>query len=126
MTKRKGAYGDDCDVLVIGSGLGESIAAVELSEKGDRVCVSAVWCNVSDKTFAETTWDIRRFALAPLELPDARRIYLLAKVMVHVRVDDLVNRCRTSILVKQSQRLLEIAKRAVGRNPVGRMPSRAR
>jgi hypothetical protein len=126
MTKRKGDHGDDCDVLVIGSGLGRSVAAVELTEKGDRVRVSAVWRKVSDKYLAETTWDIKRFAWAPLGLTGTQRIYLLAKVMVHAGVYDLVNRCRRSILIKQSQRLLEIAERAVGRNLGGRMTSRAR
>jgi flavin-dependent dehydrogenase len=126
MTKRKGAHGDDCDVLVIGSGLGGNIAAVELSEKGDRMRISAVWCKAFDKTFAETDWNIERFVWAPLELTDAPRIYSLAKAMVHIRVDDVVNRCRRSILIKQRGRLVEIAERAVGRNPVGRMSFRAR
>ena len=115
MTIRKGAH-DDCDVLVIGSGLGGSVAAVQLMEKGDRMRVSAVWRKVSDKDFAETSWDIERFAWLPLGLMGIQRIYLLAKVMVHAGVDgEFVNRCRRSILIKQSQRLLEIAERAVER-----------
>jgi hypothetical protein len=107
---------DDRDVLVIGSGLGGSVAAVQLTEKGDRVRVSAVWRKVSDKNFAESTWDIKRFAWTPLGLMATQRIYLLAKVMVHAGVgDDFVNRCRRRILIKHSQRLLEIAERAVER-----------
>jgi hypothetical protein len=103
MTKRKGAHGDDCDVLVLGSGLGGSVAAVELTEQGDRVRVSAVWWKVPDQAIAETNWDIKRFAWAPLGLTGTQRIYLL------------VSHYRRSILVKQSHRLLEIAERAVAR-----------
>jgi succinate dehydrogenase/fumarate reductase flavoprotein subunit len=87
MTKRKGAHGDDCDVLVIGSGLGGRVAAVELTEKGDRMRVSAVWWNMSDKGFAETAWYIKRFAWL-LGLTGTRQILLL------------VHRCRRSIRAK--------------------------
>lgn len=113
MAMRKGAHGD---VLVIGSGLGGRVAAVQLGEKGDRVRVSAVWRKVSDKDSNETYWDIERFAWLPLGLMGLQRIYLLAKVMVHAGVDDdLVNRCRQNILIKQRQRLLEVGERAVER-----------
>ena len=115
MAIRKGAR-DDRDVLVIGSGLGGSVAAVQLMENGDRMRVSAVWRKVPDKDSAETCWDIERFAWLPLGLMGIQRIYLLAKVMVHAGVDgDFVNRCRRSILIKKSQRLLEIAERAAER-----------
>ena len=115
MAIRKGAR-DDCDVLVIGSGLGGSVAAVQLMEKGDHMRVSAVWRKVSDKVFAETTWDIKRFAWLPLGLTGTQRVYLLAKVLVHAVVDDyFVNRGRRGILIRQSKRLLEIAERAVER-----------
>ena len=86
MAKRKGARGDDCDVLVIGSGLGGRVAAVQLTEKGDRIRVSTVWRKVSDKDFAETTWDVERFAWTPLRLTGTQRIYLLGTVMVHAGV----------------------------------------
>ena len=115
MAIREGTH-DDRDVLVIGSGLGGSVAAVQLMEKGDRMRVSAVWRKVPDKDSVETSWDIERFAWLPLGLMGIQRIYLLAKVMVHAGVDDdFVNRCRRSILIKKSQRLLEIAERAVER-----------
>ena len=106
MTKRKGAHDDDGDMLVIGSGLGGSVAAVQLAEEGDRVRVSAVWRKVSDRDLAETTCDVKRFTLAPLELKGTQRIYLLGKVMVHVvvrsclhgvRVFGCLGRCRFGI-----------------------------
>jgi hypothetical protein len=63
MTKRKGAHGGHYDVRV-----------------------SAAWRKWSDKDFAKTTWDIKRFAWAALGLKGRQRIYLLSKVMVHVGV----------------------------------------
>jgi len=116
MTMRKGAHGDDFDVLVIGSGLGGSVAAVQLTEKGDRVRVSAVWRKVSDKHLIETTWGSKRFVWSPLGLTGTQRFYLLARVMVHALVaDHFANRCRRGILIRQSQHLLEIAERALER-----------
>jgi hypothetical protein len=116
MTQRKDAQGDDCDVLVIGTGLGGSVAAVQLMEEGDRVRVSAVWRKVSDKAFGETAWDIKRFAWSPRGLTGMQRSYWLVRVMIYAVVNDyLVNRCRQGILICQSQRLLEIAGRAVER-----------
>lgn len=113
---RKGAHGDDCDVLVIGSGLGGSVAAVQLMEKGDRLRVSAVWRKLADKDFAETTWGIKRFVWSPLGLTGTQRFYLLVRVMVHAVVaDHFANRCRRGILIRQSQHLLEIAERALER-----------
>jgi hypothetical protein len=86
MTKQKGAHGEHCDVLVIGSLLGGSVVALELTEKGDRLRISAVWRKRSDKDVTETTWDIKRFAWPPRGLKGIQRIYLLAKVMVHAGV----------------------------------------
>lgn len=86
MKRWKGARGGDCDVLVIGSGLGGSVAAVQLAEKGGRLGVSAVWRKVSDTDVAETTWGIKRFDWAPLRLTGTQRIYLLGKVMLHAGV----------------------------------------
>ena len=86
MKRRKGARGDDCDVLVIGSALGGSVAAVQLAEKGGRLRVSAVWRKVSDKDFTETTWGVKRFAWAPLGLTGTQRIYWLGKVKLHAGV----------------------------------------
>ena len=81
MTKRKDARGDDCDVLVIGTGLGGSVTAVQLMEEGDRVRVSAVWRTVSDKHFAETAWDIKRFAWSSLGLTGMQRGYWLERLL---------------------------------------------
>ncbi|MCV7408907.1 hypothetical protein AWC05_07085 [Mycobacterium florentinum] len=86
MTKQKDADGEHCDMLVIGSLLGGSVAALELTEKGDGLRISAVWRKRSDEDFAETTWDIERFAWPPRGLKGVQRIYLLAKVMVHAGV----------------------------------------
>jgi hypothetical protein len=86
MTKQKGARDEDCDVLVIGSLFGGSVAAVELTERGDRLRISAVWRKRYRKDFAETAWDIERFAWPPRGRKDIQGIYLLAKVMVHAGV----------------------------------------
>ena len=84
MTKQKGA--EQCDVLVIGSLLGGHVAALELTEKGDSLRISAVWRRRSDKDFAETSWDIERFAWPPRGLEGIRRIFLLLIVMAHAGV----------------------------------------
>jgi hypothetical protein len=87
MTKQKGARDEDCDVLVIGSLFDGSVAAVELTERGDRLRISAVWRKRYRKEFPETTWDIERFAWPPRGRKDIPGICLLAKVIV------FVNRC---------------------------------
>jgi hypothetical protein len=86
MTKQKGARGEHCDVLVIGSLLGGSVAALELTETGDSLRISAAWRKRYDKDSAETAWDIERFAWPPRGRRGIQRIYVLAKVMVHAGV----------------------------------------
>ena len=81
MTTQKGAHGEHCDVLVIGSLLGGSVATLELTEEGNSLRISAVWRKRSSKGFAETTWDIERFAWPPRWLKGIRRIFLLLKVV---------------------------------------------
>jgi hypothetical protein len=85
-TLQKGARGEHCDMLVIGSLLGGSVAALELTEKGDRLRISAVWRKRYDKDFAETTWRIERFAWPPRGRKGMQCIYFLARVLVHAGV----------------------------------------
>jgi hypothetical protein len=86
MTKHEGAHGEHCDMLVVGSLFGGSVAALELTEKGDSLCISAVWRKRYRKDLGETTWYIERFAWPPRWLKGIQRIYVLAKVMVHAGV----------------------------------------
>ena len=44
--------------------------------------------NVSNKDFAETAWNIKRFAWSPLGLTGMQRSYWLAKVMTHAGMDE--------------------------------------
>jgi len=85
MTKHKGSRGEHCDVLVIGNLLGGSVAALELTDKGDSLRISAVWRKRYNKGFGQSTWDIERFAWPPRGRNGIRHIYLLAKVMAHAR-----------------------------------------
>lgn len=86
MTKQKGADDEHCDMLVFGSLFGGNVAAVELTEKGDGLRISAVWRTRSNKDFAETGRDIDRFAWPPRGIKSIQRIHLLAEVMVHAGV----------------------------------------
>ena len=86
MTKRDGAHDEDYDMLVIGSGLGGRVAALQLTKKKNRTRLLAVGGRSPDGHFAETSWDIKRFAWAPLGLKGTRRIFWLPKVMVHAGV----------------------------------------
>jgi choline dehydrogenase-like flavoprotein len=86
MTKQKGGHGEDCDVLVIGSLLGGRVAALELTEKGDGLRISALWRKRSDESFAETTWDIERFVWPPRRPKVIQCIYLLAEVVAQAGV----------------------------------------
>lgn len=54
-----------CDVLVVGSGFGGSVAALRLTEKGYRVTVLEAGRRFADDEFARTSWDLRRFLWAP-------------------------------------------------------------
>ena len=68
MTNRNGAHDEDCDMLVIGSGLGGSVVALQLTKKRYRTRLLAVGRRSPDKHATEAAWDIKRFAWAPLGL----------------------------------------------------------
>ncbi|SPM36201.1 Choline dehydrogenase or related flavoprotein [Mycobacterium rhizamassiliense] len=86
MTKHKDVDGEDCDMLVIGGLFGGNVAAVELTEKGDRLRISAVWRKRPTKDSAETAWDIKRSVCPRRGLAGIRRIYSLVNVMAHAGV----------------------------------------
>jgi hypothetical protein len=86
MTNRNGAHDEDSDMLVIGSGLGGSVVALQLKKKRYRTRLLAVGERSPDEHIVEAAWDIKRFAWAPLGLNGTRRIFWLPKVVVHVGV----------------------------------------
>ena len=55
----------DCDVLVVGSGFGGSVAALRAAEKGYRVMVVEAGQRFTDATLPKTSWDLRKFLWAP-------------------------------------------------------------
>jgi cholesterol oxidase len=57
--------GDDCDVIVIGSGFGGSVAALRLTEKGYRVVVLEAGARFDETSYPSTSWDLRRFLFKP-------------------------------------------------------------
>ena len=83
MTNRNRAHDEDCDMLVIGSGLGGSVVALQLTKKRYRTRLLAVGRRSPDEHFTEAAWDIKRFAWAPLGLKGTRRILWLPKVVIH-------------------------------------------
>lgn len=73
----------DCDVLVIGSGFGGSVAALRLTEKGYRVTVAEAGRRFADDQLPETSWRLRRFLWAPaLGCYGIQRLTLLRNVLV--------------------------------------------
>src|SRR5689334_916865 len=73
----------DYDVLIIGSGFGGSVSALRLTEKGYRVGVLEAGRRYSDKDFAETSWDLRKFLWAPkLGCYGIQRIHPLKNVLI--------------------------------------------
>ena len=74
---------DLCDVLVIGSGFGGSVAALRLVEKGYSVTVLEAGRRFADDEFATTSWSLKKFFWAPaLGLLGIQRIHLLDDVMI--------------------------------------------
>jgi cholesterol oxidase len=55
----------DCDVLVIGSGFGGSVAALRAAEKGYDVTVVEAGRRFTADTLPKTSWDLRSFFWAP-------------------------------------------------------------
>jgi choline dehydrogenase-like flavoprotein len=103
-------------MLVIGSGLGGSVVALQLTKKRYRTGLLAVGRRSPDEHFAEADWDIKRFAWAPLGLKGARRILWLPRVVIHAGFGVVggsrvlqriifVNRCWRGILNKLRQHL---------------------
>ncbi|CUU57674.1 cholesterol oxidase [Parafrankia irregularis] len=73
----------DCDVLVIGSGFGGSVAALRLAEKGYQVTVVEAGQRFSPTTLPKTSWDLRSYLWMPrLGCRGIQRITLLGKVLV--------------------------------------------
>jgi cholesterol oxidase len=73
----------DCDVVVIGSGFGGSVAALRLTEKGYRVAVLEAGRRFDESTYPKTSWRVRSFFWAPkLGCYGMQRISLLKDVMI--------------------------------------------
>jgi choline dehydrogenase-like flavoprotein len=112
MTNRNGAPDDDCDMLVIGSGLGGSVVALQMAKKKYRSGLLAIGRRSPDEQFADATWDIKRFAWAPLGLKNTRRVLWLPRVVIHGRfgvvgcwrVAQRIRNSRSSRILRTKQR----------------------
>jgi cholesterol oxidase len=74
---------DSCDVAVVGSGFGGSVAALRLTEKGYRVVVLEAGRRYDASSLPATSWRLRSFLWAPrLGLLGIQRISLLRHLLV--------------------------------------------
>jgi hypothetical protein len=73
-------------MLVIGSGLGGSVVALQLTKKRYRTRLFALGRRPPDENFADAAWELKRFAWAPLGLKGTRHILWLPKVVIHAGV----------------------------------------
>ncbi len=55
----------DYDWIVIGSGFGGSVSALRLAEKGYSVCLLECGRRFSDRDFAKSAWNLRRYFWSP-------------------------------------------------------------
>ncbi|HEV7611044.1 MAG TPA: FAD-binding protein [Steroidobacteraceae bacterium] len=55
----------DCDVVVIGSGFGGSVAALRAAEKGYRVGVMEAGRRWKDQDIPKTNWDLKHYPWFP-------------------------------------------------------------
>src|SRR5213083_1787868 len=73
---------DRYDVLVVGSGFGDSVAALRLAEKGHRIAVLEAGKRWNASDFARTNWNVRRFLWMPsLFCHGILRLTLLSNVL---------------------------------------------
>ncbi len=73
----------DHDVVVVGSGVGGSVAALRLAEKGYDVLVYEAGRRFADDELPRSSWDLRRYLWAPaLGLYGIQRIHRLPDVLV--------------------------------------------
>ena len=56
----------DFDQVVIGSGLGGSVSALRLTEKGNRVLILEKGLRRADQDYPQTSWRVRDYLWAPL------------------------------------------------------------
>jgi cholesterol oxidase len=73
----------DYDVVVIGSGVGGSVAALRLTEKGYAVGVLEAGRRFEDDELPKTNWRVRKFFWAPkLGCTGIQRIHMLPDVLI--------------------------------------------
>ena len=75
--------GLDYHMIVIGSGFGESVAALRATEQGHKVAVMESGTRWSDEDIPTTSWDLRKFMWQPeAETYRVQRMELLDDVLI--------------------------------------------